>query len=212
MTSPDLVRLYEVRRDWTAGRLLGRVFRSVSESIEARTSRDGVRLHRLLGPLCDDLVLPWATFGALSRAFVRWASVRDAWASYVERGLPPSSVALRIYQPPGKEARARVLGHDRDFDGRRAFQFRGADEVRPLAQSRREEDGVDVVADLWRTEPDAGPPDGERVGERWALAEGVALDVRRETATLYAEGRQYPWLGHEWDFPWQVLAIRRRWA
>lgn len=212
MTSPDPARLHEVRRDWASGRPLGRVFRSTTASIEARTSRDGVRLHRLFGPCCDDLVLPWADVAALACAFERWASVRDAWASYVERGLPPTPIALRLYQPPGKEAEARVLGYDREFAGRRVFHFRGADQVRPLARPRREDAGVTVIADLWRTEPEAGPIDGERVGERWALAQGLALDVRRGTATLHVRGCQYPWIGREWDFPRQLLALRPRGA
>ncbi|MCC7137670.1 MAG: hypothetical protein IT460_04500 [Planctomycetes bacterium] len=198
----------EVRRAWRDGRSIGRVYRDPSGSLEARVERDAIRFHRVSGQLCDDLALDRARVAAVARALDRWSAVRDGWAWYEEKGVPPTSVAVRVHVAPGRDAPRRVLGWSVDQPGRPAFHFAGADELRSLPAPRRVGDGIVVLADLWRVEPRVGPVGGERVGERWALDGGLVLDVRRALALLRVDGHWFPWLPHEATLPGELLRLR----
>lgn len=202
--------LHGVRTEWRAGACLGHVYRNPAASVECRVSADGVLVHRRTGELCPDLAVAWPDLERLARAFARWASVADGWASYDERGVPPSPYVVRSYLPPGRDAEPVVLGFNRDEGGRPAFHFASADELRPLPSPRAVGDGVVVVADLWRAEPAAGPPGGERVGERWTVDDRLLLDVRRRTCRLQLGPSRFVFALGEAEVPAELLALRPR--
>jgi hypothetical protein len=201
--------LHEVRTEWRAGRALGRVYRTPNGSLEARLAPHGASLHRVFGPIAPDVTVSWDDLAALAGAFARWEAVRDEWAAYFERGIVMAGCAAQIYWAPGRGTPQRTVGLGGGSRGRvSGVSLERKDEVRPFAAARTVAPGIEVIADLWRSEPTIGPAAGERIGERWLVEGRVAIDARRLDAHTRHGATSFPWLMWESEVPAELLALR----
>jgi|GEM_PF-2888528 len=167
---------------------------------------DVVQVHDATrGPSVD---VSWADVEALARAFLPWSLLRTAWAAYFEKGLPPSSTAAQVHQPPGEDAAPTTVGFVTGRTVHAGRRLQGAVTVRALATDVARGDGIVAVADLWRVEPGVGPEGGEKVGERWVLDDRVVLDVLRPSAVSLHGDVEVPWAVAELDEPRRWLAQR----
>lgn len=192
--------------------------RRVSDGREGRTAfllPDGVQTTSGVGGPSADV--PWADVEALARAFVRWAVERTTWAGYRERGLPPSQAAAHVHQPPGADAAPVTVGVATATAVLRGRRLVAPVVVRARAGEAAPEEGIVVVADLWRDEPGVGPVGGEKVGERWVLDGRVVVDVTRHAAvSLHGGGAgggapvPVAWAEADLDVPRAWLAARTR--
>lgn len=207
-TAPDAT-LHETRTEWRSGRPLGRVFVTPNGGLEARLDAHGARLHRVTGPHTPDATLGWDDLEALARALGRWREVRDAWAAYYVKNVVGASVLAHVHWPAGPASERRTIG----FSGhvppeKTGIHLVGSDALRAFASPRVVAPGIEAIAEFWRTEPRVGPPEGQRVGERWVVDASTVIDVRRlEARSIQNEGR-FTWLAYEADVPGELLALR----
>ncbi len=114
---------------------------------------------------------------ALTLALDRWVAMRERWAAFFARGLPPVGALSRYYLPPYVDDAIEVGGRGA------AGAFVGRDELRPWAPVALCR-GVTRVGERWRVEERVGPPEGSAIGERWVIGDGLVLDAGRRQVVL----------------------------